>query len=689
MSRASEDTVRFEPASLGSEGLVEVRDNELHSCRDFSGDLGEVHRQVQRRVCSPGGEGTLQANVQKREIELETQAREEAESQRMDRRPAQSQPAAKRTKSADSRTGGQKGHEGAYRSGACYKCGKEGHIAKDFPKGFMVCFHCNQTGHRKAECPQLHQGSAQGSTPAARVTKVRPMKDEAPKARGRAFQLTAEEVRAAPDVVAVYATDVIRGCILEIFGVEFLIELIPIAIGDVYVIVGMDWLSRFGAVIDCERQLVTIRNPSGGVLTVYGEGTRCGSAFCSAARARQSLQQGCSGFVAYVLDTRMAVGRPISIDEVPIVCEFPDVFPEELPGVPPYSLCIRESTVTVSNKHCFELLKNAGTSSVTEELHEDPNRHHASNVGDSDKFAHRSKYIISLILYVYLKFDLMQLVGLTSLLLASKYEDFWHPQETTILHRQSHNDSTTGKVIELDPKKTLNMRRVVTKHTIGKELLYSFILFTNTMLEQGISHKESVNPSNIMPFVKEALDGIEFARGDPNSTWGCVRAAMGHPKPFDLKYVAIGNEDCWLKKYHAYPDIKMIFNCDGSNGPLDHPVDMYDFHIYANASTVFSMANTFDHTSPFVSEYAMTGNDAGSGSLLGVLVEAGFLIGIVICNDVVEMANYAPLFVNTNDRRWMSDAIVFDSSQSYGTPSYWMQHFFKESNGATLLKSTL
>ena len=133
----------------------------------------------------------------------------------------------------------------------------------------------------------------------------------------------------------VCATEVIRGCVLEIFGVEFPIDLIPIAMGDVCVIVGIDWLSRFGAVIDCERQLVTIRDPSGGVLTVYGEGTRGGSVFCSAARARRSLQQGCKGFVAYVTDVREAAGRPSSVDEVPIVREFPDVFPEELPGVPP------------------------------------------------------------------------------------------------------------------------------------------------------------------------------------------------------------------------------------------------------------------------------------------------------------------------------------------------------------------
>ncbi|KAK9054857.1 hypothetical protein SSX86_025936 [Deinandra increscens subsp. villosa] len=226
------------------------------------------------------------------------------------------------------------------------------------------------------------------------------------------------------------------------------------------------------------------------------------------------------------------------------------------------------------------------------------------------------------------------------------------------------------------------------------------------VFNNGISHQESVDPSVITPFVQEALDGIEFARGDANSTWGSIRAAMGHPAPFDLKYVAIGNEDCgkpyyrenYLKFYaairKAYPDIQMISNCDGSSKQLDHPADMYDFHIYSDARTVFSMANTFDRTSrvgpkAFVSEYAVTGNDAGLGSLLASLAEAGFLIGLEKNSDIVEMASYAPLFVNTNDKRWKPDAIVFDSSQSYGTPSYWMQHFFKYSNGATILNSTL
>ena len=115
-----------------------------------------------------------------------------------------------------------------------------------------------------------------------------------------------------------------------------------------------------------------------------------------------------------------------------------------------------------------------------------------------------------------------------------------------------------------------------------------------------------------------------------------------------------------------------------------------------------------------MSEYAVTGKDAGKGSLLAALAEAAFLIGLeknrfliitkntkrvfkiknifddfLYCSDIVEMASYAPLFVNTNDRRWNPDAIVFNSSHLYGTPSYWVQRFFAESSGSTLLTSTL
>ncbi|KAF3513593.1 hypothetical protein F2Q69_00003239 [Brassica cretica] len=111
------------------------------------------------------------------------------------------------------------------------------------------------------------------------------------------------------------------------------------------------------------------------------------------------------------------------------------------------------------------------------------------------------------------------------------------------------------------------------------------------VFNNGISHNDEVETASIMPFVQEALDGIEFARGDANSTWGSVRASMGRQEPFELKYVAIGNEDCGKTYYRgnyivfydaikkAYPDIKIISNCDGSSSPLDHPADYYDFHV--------------------------------------------------------------------------------------------------------------
>ncbi|WJX25498.1 aspartate-semialdehyde dehydrogenase-like protein [Trifolium repens] len=225
----------------------------------------------------------------------------------------------------------------------------------------------------------------------------------------------------------------------------------------------------------------------------------------------------------------------------------------------------------------------------------------------------------------------------------------------------------------------------------------------------GISHSEHVNISDISPLVQEALDGIEFAKGSPTSKWGSIRASMGHPKPFDLRYVAIGNEECdWRKPIYlenypkfydaikqAYPDIQIISNCDASGQPLNHHADLYDYHRYPkSAKEMFYMAQDFDHASragpkAFVSEYALTGEEARYGTLLAAVAEAGFLIGLEKNSDVVSMVNYAPLFVNANDRRWNPDAIVFNSHQVYGTPSYWLLKLFKESSGATILNSVL
>lgn len=226
------------------------------------------------------------------------------------------------------------------------------------------------------------------------------------------------------------------------------------------------------------------------------------------------------------------------------------------------------------------------------------------------------------------------------------------------------------------------------------------------VINSGISFNDQISGSLLSAFVQDTLHGIEFARGDIHSTWGSIRAAMGHPEPFQLSYVALGNQDCWKQNYQgnylrfhsaiksSYPEIKIISNCDGSSQPLNHPADLYDLHVYTSANDMFSRSHQFDHTprtgpKAFISEYAVTGKDAGTGSLLAALAEAGFLIGLEQNSDVVEMASCAPLFVNDNDRRFNPDAIVFNSWQQYGTVSYWMQQFFKESSGSVLHPSVL
>uniref|UniRef100_A0A453HRF4 non-reducing end alpha-L-arabinofuranosidase n=1 Tax=Aegilops tauschii subsp. strangulata TaxID=200361 RepID=A0A453HRF4_AEGTS len=242
-------------------------------------------------------------------------------------------------------------------------------------------------------------------------------------------------------------------------------------------------------------------------------------------------------------------------------------------------------------------------------------------------------------------------------------------------------------------------------HGFRKELIHMLVDLKPRFLRfPGISRNDQVDTTAIAPFVKDVLDSLEFARGSAKSTWGSVRAAMGHPERFQLKYVAVGNEDCdntkpfyqghYLKFYNAireaYPDIQIISNCDGSSEPLDHPADLYDFHIYNSADDLFLKKDTFSRTSRtgpkvFVSEYAVhVDGDTSKGSLQASLAEAAFLIGLEVNSDIVHMASYAPLFVNDNDRKWTPDAIVFNSWQQYGTPSYWMQTFFGESSGAVI-----
>ncbi|XP_021733703.1 alpha-L-arabinofuranosidase 2-like [Chenopodium quinoa] len=226
------------------------------------------------------------------------------------------------------------------------------------------------------------------------------------------------------------------------------------------------------------------------------------------------------------------------------------------------------------------------------------------------------------------------------------------------------------------------------------------------VVNNGIGLKDQVDTSLIAPFVQEMLDSVEFARGSPNSTWGSLRAKLGHPNPFKLKFIAFGNEGCdlnsytgnYLKFYKAlkklYPDIKVISNCDATQKPLDHPADIYDFHRYTNIPDMLNLTHLFgkvkrDPLAPkaFVSEYAVIypKDQMMNGSFGAALAEAAFLLSLEQNSDIVEMVSYAPLFVNQNDRTWNPDAIFFNTYKVFGIASYWVQTFFKESSGATLL----
>ncbi|CAD6203393.1 unnamed protein product [Miscanthus lutarioriparius] len=226
------------------------------------------------------------------------------------------------------------------------------------------------------------------------------------------------------------------------------------------------------------------------------------------------------------------------------------------------------------------------------------------------------------------------------------------------------------------------------------------------VVNDGASIYQEVSSATIAAFVKDVVNGIEFARGDPETAWGSVRAAMGHPEPFQLYYVSIGNQECsknyykdnYVKFYSAiktsYPDIKIISSCDRSAISPVNPADLYDVHVYTSSGDMFSKSRMFDSTArngpkAIVSEYAVTGSDAGRGTLIAALAEAAFLIGLERNSDMVEMASCAPLFVNDNDQRWNPDAIVFNSWQHYGCPNYWMLHFFKDSSGTALHPSTI
>ena len=233
-----------------------------------------------------------------------------------------------------------------------------------------------------------------------------------------------------------------------------------------------------------------------------------------------------------------------------------------------------------------------------------------------------------------------------------------------------------------------------------------------------------VNPgSDLEPFVQEALEEIEYVTGNTNTTWGARRAKDGHPAPFELAYVEIGNED-WFDKsgsyegrfaqFHdaikaKYPQLKTISTM-GNDQPKTSQVksrkpDMIDEHYYRSTDEFLQMspdyAKKYDRSGPeiFVGEWAAHEDaaikpwEAGARkqsptpSLKAAIGDGAFMTAMERNSDIIIMQCYAPLFVNVNPgaRQWRPDLIGYDAISAYGSPSYYAFQMFSRNVGDEIL----
>lgn len=230
---------------------------------------------------------------------------------------------------------------------------------------------------------------------------------------------------------------------------------------------------------------------------------------------------------------------------------------------------------------------------------------------------------------------------------------------------------------------------------------------------------ELVPLDQLEPYIQDALDLIEFANGPVTSEWGRIRAAMGHPAPFNVKMLGVGNEQWgqqFIDRYEIFskalkakhPEITLI--SDSGPSPNDDRfkflwaklrelnAEIVDEHYYMAPNWFLTNSDRYDNyprTGPkvFSGEYAAQSVGVASPDNRNnwecALAEAAFITGLERNADVVRMASYAPLFAHVDGWQWTPNLIWFDNLRSYGTPNYYVQKLFSTNKGTKVLAVSL
>ena len=212
----------------------------------------------------------------------------------------------------------------------------------------------------------------------------------------------------------------------------------------------------------------------------------------------------------------------------------------------------------------------------------------------------------------------------------------------------------------------------------------------------GVAHSDFQPYTDLGGYIQDALDALEYANGVVTTTFGAMRAANGHPEPFNINYVEIGNENSWGDNYSnrftlfynaikaKYPTMQCI--ADGSVTTTEY----VDEHYYSSPQWFIDQYKKYDTYSRtgskvYVGEYAVT-SGCGLGNLAAAIGEAVYMCGMEKNSDIVPMNSYAPMFVNVNDRKWNPDLIAFNAYNVYCTPSYYVQKMFANNIGTVNLQ---